>query len=185
LLGLFTYEVRVGHAGDRWSTAQGRFGPPLRIAGVQHPAPPLVCQAARIDGAIHVRAPFATAVLSGRHVRPDPPKTRLWGVLYARVRKADATAWRNLMLLRSPLRPRQERREGRQALPPLLHGERLFDESEVRQALARHGLPADAHLTALVAEFHTEPEIGDPLGVNLGHARMLRVSPLVPVPKAC
>jgi hypothetical protein len=185
LLGLFTYEVRLGHAGARWSTAQGRFGPPLRIAGVQHPAPPLACQVARVKGAIHVRAPFATAVLGGRHLRPHPPKTRLWAVLYARVRQADATAWRNLMLLRSALRLPQEVRQAREALPPRLYGERIFDESEVRQALARRGLSADAPLTALVVEFHTEPEIRDPLGANLGHARMLRVSPLVPVPDAC
>jgi hypothetical protein len=65
----------LGHAGARWSTAQGRFGPPLRIAGVQHPAPPLACQVVRIKGAIHVRAPFVTAVLGGRHLRPHPPKT--------------------------------------------------------------------------------------------------------------
>ena len=27
LLSLFTYEIRIGHSGARWSTAQGRFGP--------------------------------------------------------------------------------------------------------------------------------------------------------------
>lgn len=37
---MFTYELRVGHADDRWCTAHGRWGPPLRIAGVQHPPPP-------------------------------------------------------------------------------------------------------------------------------------------------
>ena len=39
LFGMFAYEIRVGHQ-KRWSTAQARFGPPLRVAGVQHPAPP-------------------------------------------------------------------------------------------------------------------------------------------------
>ena len=47
LFGFFVYEVRLGHKAGRWCTAQGRFGPPLRVAGVQHPAPPLTCQAAR------------------------------------------------------------------------------------------------------------------------------------------
>ena len=47
------------------------------------------------------------------------------------------------------------------------------------------GWPNAAPLTALVVEFHTQPEIEDPLGTHLGHARMLRVSPLVPIPDAC
>ena len=69
--------------------------------------------------------------------------------------------------------------------PPLLYGEGRFALPQVQQSLLRHGLAADAPLTALVVEFQTEPEIEDPLGKNLGHARMLRVSPLVPVPAAC
>jgi hypothetical protein len=31
--GFFVYELRVGHDASRWSTAQARFGPPLRISG--------------------------------------------------------------------------------------------------------------------------------------------------------
>ncbi len=41
LSGFFVYELRAGHQSS-WSTAQGRFGPPLRVAGVQLPAPPLL-----------------------------------------------------------------------------------------------------------------------------------------------
>jgi len=55
LFGFWTWELRVGHAGDPhapgqkwWSTAQGRFGRPLRVNGVQHPAPDLVCRAGRV-----------------------------------------------------------------------------------------------------------------------------------------
>ena len=103
LFSMFTYEVRLGHTDERWSTAHGRFGPPLRVAGVQHPPPPLVCQAARGLDFIRVRAAFATPVQDGRHVRPLLPKTRLWALLYARVEQADAVAWRNLLLLRTPL----------------------------------------------------------------------------------
>jgi hypothetical protein len=187
LLGLFTYEVRLGHAAGRWSTAHGRFGPPLRVAGVQHPPPPLVCQAARGIDAVRVRAPFATPVQDGRHVRPRWPKTRLWAVLYTRVERADAAAWHNLMLLRAPLFPQGDPQfvEASDTSPPLLYGEGRFELPQVQQSLLRHGLAADAALTALVVEFQTEPEIEDPLGRNLGHARMLRVSPLVPVPAAC
>jgi hypothetical protein len=32
LFGFFVYELRLGHDGSRWSTAQGRFGRPLRVA---------------------------------------------------------------------------------------------------------------------------------------------------------
>ena len=46
LFGFWTYEFRVGHA-EKWSTAQGRFGRPLRVAGVQHPAPRLTCTVGR------------------------------------------------------------------------------------------------------------------------------------------
>ena len=188
LLSLFTYEIRLGHAGARWSTAQGRFGPALRVAGVQHPPPPLVCQARRTDSEIRVRAPFATPVQDGRHVRPpEGPKTRLWGLLYARVRQADGTAWRNLVLMHAPLRaPRGDLAERHpDTSGPLLYGEGQFALVELHALLDRHGLAADAPLTALVVEFHAEPEIDDPLGTQLGHARMLRVSPLVPVPEAC
>lgn len=45
LFGFFTYEVRVGYKEDVWSTAQGRYGSPLKVNGVQHPAPNLHCTA--------------------------------------------------------------------------------------------------------------------------------------------
>lgn len=188
LLSMFTYEVRLGHTGARWSTAQGRFGPALRIAGVQHPPPPLVCQAARSERDIRVRAPFATPVQDGRHVRPpEGPKTRLWALLYARVAQADALAWRNLMLMRTPMQPPEgdlaERRP--ETSSPLLFGEGLFALADLELVLKCHGLDPQAPLTVLVVEFHTDPEIEGPLGKNLGHARMLRVSPLIAVPDAC
>jgi hypothetical protein len=188
LLSLYTYEVRLGHADARWSTAQGRFGPPLRVAGVQHPPPPLVCQAERSEEGIRVRAPFATPVQDGRHVRPpEGPKTRLWALLYARVEQVDAAAWRNLLLLRTPLeRPPGDLAERQpETSRPLLFGEGRFEIAALAQALRRHGLDAHSPLTTLVVEFHTEPDIDDPLGKNLGHARMLRVSPLIAVPDAC
>ena len=61
LFGFWTYELRVGHAGDPhapgqkwWSTAQGRFGRPLRVNGVQHPAPTLYCRAGRVTVPLNV-----------------------------------------------------------------------------------------------------------------------------------
>jgi hypothetical protein len=182
LLGMFTYEIRVGHTDARWCTAQSRYGPPLRIAGVQHPPAPLVCQAARTRDAIRVRAPFATPVHNGRNVRPQFPKTHLWGVLYARVRQTDGASWRNLLLARTRLFPPQSRAET-DAL--VLFGEGRFPLVEIDGLLRRLGLPDDAPLTTLAVELFTDPIGPDPLGRELGHARMLRVSPLIPVPDAC
>ncbi|MEA2297892.1 MAG: hypothetical protein QOF77_828 [Solirubrobacteraceae bacterium] len=52
LFGFYSYEFRVGHSGAPgdlrwWSTANARFGSPLRVVGVQHPPPALVCHAGR------------------------------------------------------------------------------------------------------------------------------------------
>ncbi|MFC5865090.1 hypothetical protein ACFPT7_22475 [Acidicapsa dinghuensis] len=65
LFGFWTYELRVGHAGqlgqlEWWSTANGRFGSPLRVVGVQHPAPALACRAGRVN----IPAASASAVLA-------------------------------------------------------------------------------------------------------------------------
>ena len=191
LFGLYTYEIRVGHTNSRWSTAQGRHGPALRVTGVQHPPPPLVCQAARTAKTIHVRAPFATPVYKGRNVRPVFPKTELWAVLYARVRQTDGVSWRNLVLTRTELlAPRAILRR----IPPEAHAAVMFGEGEieiaaVRALLHRVGLPEDAPLTTLAVELFknsSDPNPApDPVGADLGFARILRVSPLAPVPDAC
>ena len=65
LFGFFVYEIRLGHTDSRWCTAQGRFGPALRVAGVQHPAPPLVCHSARTLTDVLVRAPVRHAGARG------------------------------------------------------------------------------------------------------------------------
>src|SRR5690606_2708997 len=55
LFGFFTYELRIGHA-RVWSTAQGRFGRPLRSTGIQHPAPALFCTTQRTEHGVIVEA---------------------------------------------------------------------------------------------------------------------------------
>ncbi|WP_316829605.1 hypothetical protein [Pedobacter aquatilis] len=47
LFGFFSYEIRVGHKKEIWSTAQARYGRPLKVNGVQHPAPNLTCNVFR------------------------------------------------------------------------------------------------------------------------------------------
>ena len=104
LFGFWTYEFRVGHA-KLWSTAQGRFGRPLRVSGIQHPPPSLICSANRTEQGIAVSAPYATAVLNGRRVfspvsnpQTSDPQTQIWFMLYAQALQADGASSRNILL---------------------------------------------------------------------------------------
>ena len=100
LFGFWTYEFRVGHAND-WSTAQGRYGRPLRITGIQHPAPHLVCSPNRNQQQIFVSAPYATTVLNGVQVydlKRGDPQTVIWFMLYAQVLQTDGASFRNILL---------------------------------------------------------------------------------------
>ena len=104
LFGFFTYEFRIGHAyradveNNLWSTAQGRFGRALRVTGMQHPAPNLMCVVNRDEERLYVNAPYAQAVHNGKNVTSNPPRTQLWCLLYAQVQQADRKAFRNILL---------------------------------------------------------------------------------------
>lgn len=104
LFGFFTYEFRIGHGhwSDRednlWSTAQGRFGRPLRITGMQHPAPTLTCLPNRDNDLLYVSAQYAQAVWNGKNVTSNPPRTKLYALLYAQVKQADDLDFRNILL---------------------------------------------------------------------------------------
>ncbi len=111
LFGFWTYELRCGHL--QWSTAQGRFGRSLRVAGVQHPCPPLTANVERIDSiptgggpvqpCICATADLAQTVLDGVSLTlPAAPQTQIWFLLYAQLRRADGEAWRNLLLAKLP-----------------------------------------------------------------------------------
>lgn len=104
LFGFFTYEFRIGHGhwsnrdDNLWSTAQGRFGRPLRITGMQHPVPTLTCIPNRNEKLLYVSAQYAQAVWKGKNVTSDPPRTKLYALLYAQVRQADDLDNRNILL---------------------------------------------------------------------------------------
>ncbi|PZX52422.1 hypothetical protein LV84_03428 [Algoriphagus ratkowskyi] len=105
MFGFFTYEFRVGHAhtgflnGDSlWSTAQGRYGRPLRVTGIQHPVPSLLCTLNRTKDHLYVSSYFAKAVFNGKNVTARPPRTSLWALLYAQVHQADGLDYRNILL---------------------------------------------------------------------------------------
>jgi hypothetical protein len=100
LFGFWTYEFRTGHL-QKWSTAQGRYGRPLRVTGIQHPAPHLICTASRNVEGIYATAPYANTVYNGRRVydyQAGDPQTRIWFMLYAQVLQADGASWRNVLL---------------------------------------------------------------------------------------
>jgi hypothetical protein len=160
LFGFWTYELRIGHSGI-WSTAQARFGRPLEVRGVQHPAPALRCSAFRVRPAeseqppsrprIVVAAPHATAVYADRSLT-DPkqgdPRTRLWVLLYAQVRQADGNAWRNVLLGHTLAVPRPDTdTRSRDVL-----GIAELDEESIRKVLAELALPPDAPLSVLTVE---------------------------------
>jgi hypothetical protein len=110
LFGFFTYELRVGHyrysddsphhaKGDPvWTSAQGRYGRPLGVQGIQHPAPTLACVVDRDNDKLYVSAPYAVAVQDGKDVTADPPRTMLWALLYAQVKQVDNSEYRNVLL---------------------------------------------------------------------------------------
>ena len=186
LFGFFVYELRVGHA-QGWSTAQGRFGRPLRATGVQHPAPVLLCSPARVPDLITVSAPYAPPVFGGQNLTPAVPRTEMWLLLYAQVTQADNADYRNVLLSRKPAALPDRRFVASVSFSAMgVPGYGYWDQTEVEALLSGLGLPLDSPLSVLAVE--VLPEVGrrsDPLGSNLGYVRVLRTSPLAPVPATC
>ncbi|MFI7405994.1 hypothetical protein ACIBW9_36940 [Streptomyces sp. NPDC049541] len=183
LFGFYTYELRVGHA-TVWSTAQGRFGPPLRVTGVQHPPPQLSCAALRDTSGITVSAPFAVPVATGAVVQAAPPRSALWVLLYAQAVQVDGQDRRNILLGRKPASwSEQGFSESPWSTP---FGTATFSDAEVRATLREFGFAEGAPLSALAVEvLHGEDWSPDPLGSGLGTERVLRSSTLTPVPMIC
>ena len=135
LFGMFTYEFRYGHTDKIWSTAQGRFGRALRVAGLQHPAPTLKCMLNRNEKIIRVNAPYATAVFNGKNVTASPPHTSIWALLYAQVKQADGLDYRNILLDEMELKPLPRRTE-KELIPEIKH-----TLKEKNKVLEEKGLP--------------------------------------------
>lgn len=187
LFGFFTYELRVGHQGI-WSTAQGRFGRPLRVTGVQHPAPTLFCTCHRDPDTLVVEAPHAKAVLNGKDVTAKPPRSEIWALLYAQVRQADGKDYRNVLLDDRALELRRIPAtttigSARMRLSSLATAE-LSDKAtthwtseEIVGMLARLGLPVDSPLSVLCVEML-------PAVTNMRHGQMQSVNVDIDVPAA-
>ena len=180
LFGFYTYEFRFGHSDRLWSTAQGRFGRALRVAGLQHPAPNLLAMVNRDDKKILVSAPFAKAVFNGRNVTSEPPRTSIWCLLYAQVKQADGLDYRNILLderrldLKPPTRHYKIFEEKihkagndkklvlqlKQQMVQTIAWEKeatwqaygQWDNKEVTELLFLYGLPADSPLSVVCVE---------------------------------
>jgi len=164
LFGFWTYELRIGHK-LIWSTAQGRYGRPLIVNGVQHPAPGMSCNPFRFRAAetaprtIVVTAPHATAVFGDKRltdpVGANDPRTRIWALLYAQVTQADGVTWRNVLIARAPAVPQIPiGADGKPTVPQTrdVVGVAQFDENDIESKLADLALPADAPLSVIAVE---------------------------------
>jgi hypothetical protein len=203
LFGFWTYEFRVGHA-KRWSTCQGRFGRPLRVSGIQHPPPTLICSVNRTEQGIAVSAPYATAVLNGRRVFTPfrDPQTEIWFMLYAQAMQADGASHRNILLGHAAGVPLGQGTELSGGGP---RGYREFPQKQVIAWLSALGLAQTSSLSVLAVELlpfgqvRSREDAGpaqapaeaaaaapaDPVGAGLGSRRILRTSPLTALPAIC
>lgn len=183
LFGFFVYELRVGHC-KQWSTAKARFGPALRVTGVQHPVPFLSCQVMRTADSIIASTSFAAPVFNGRNLLPRKPATELWILLYAQVTQVDGKDHRNVLLSRKRAWMRKDiaRRRGEAKLT----GSVTWTQDEVKVALEAYALSPDSPLSVMAVELLPETQaVEDPLGTNLGQERIYRTSPLTKVPSVC
>jgi hypothetical protein len=213
LFGLWTYEFRVGHVTTAmvaagapgpalWCLAHARFGRPLRLAGVQHPAPVLSVVAQwqspeqPVAGPLRppvvvATADYARPVLHSQRVGDGFPHTTIVFLLYAQVPQADGSSFRNILLAHALATP------VRNGFGPVLYARHAFAQADILAALVALGLPDTAPLSVIGAEFlpgggqfeagRQQPgEQPDPLGPGVfGRRRILRTSPLAAVEPAC
>jgi hypothetical protein len=212
LFGFWTVELRVGHT--LWSTAQARYGRALRVSGVQYPPPPLTVNVDRQpiepplppEQTILAVADLAQTVYKGVSLtNPLSPQTEIWFLLYAQVERVDGQAWRNILLARK-VGTLLARLRGGNTPPPSSQTMNIpvgapFPQKEVIAILGELGLPPNTPTSVLAVElFNNEAAVmpydsginlaeaavqEDPLGVNLGARRVLRVSPLTAVRAVC
>lgn len=182
LFGMFTYELRVGHSGTLWSTAQGRFGPPMRVTGIQHPPPALSVRVARSISSITASAPYALPINFGRADFPKSVATNIEVVLYAQAARLDGEDFHNVFLASKRAIVAQNFHSQVQA-----YGEATFNlDRDVFPQLAALGFSVKAPLSVLAVELMPQDNFpASPLTADLGGARILRSSNLVAIPATC
>ena len=137
---------------------------------------------------IEVSAPYAEAIAGGRDFI-STPNTEMWFLLYAQVCETSGGSWRNVLLRRQQGHLLEQRAE-----QTVRYASTTLEVAGAAGVLRELGVALDAPLSVLAVELIPAPrfEVGgqvnryaDPLGADLGQVRILRTSPLVPVPPAC
>jgi len=141
--------------------------------------------AGRQKTGITAGAQFATPVFAGKNLLPTPPRSQIWVLLYAQVMQADGASCRNILLGRKEALPqRGQLRPAAFDINPLgVPGLAAWDQNEIALLLQALALRRDSPLSILAVK--VLPEIGrrtDATAGNLGYIRILRTSPLTPVP---
>ena len=204
LFGFWTIELRVGHGNEVWSTAQARYGRPLRVSGVQFPPPPLTVSVERIRFLLELpswivaTASLAKTVYNGASLTSSIGRltpTAIWFLLYAQVQRVDGMAWRNILIAKVLGKLVSSQDESNYNVNLQVEGR--FSQSEIDSVLTRllpnTRRPGNTPLSVLAVELlykgGTASDPGvldvDPLGSQLGINRILRVSPLTAVPDIC
>ena len=147
---------------------------------MQHPLPQLFCVVNRNEKHVMVTAPFAQTVFNGADVTSKPPRTQLWALLYAQVKRADDQVYRNI-LLDDQLFLRQrfavDPATGRQIIDAntdaVQYGITGWKNKDINSMLQQYGLPVDSNLSVLVVEmlptydkFVSPFSRGNNLGIN-------------------
>jgi len=131
-----------------------------------------------------VSAAYATPVAAGRNLLPRLPNTEIWGLIYTRVAQIDGEDCRNIVIGRRRAVPQLPQTGQREKLETV--GIARWEQNEIDLQLRALGLPRNAPLGVLAVEILPEIERKpDPLGADLGRVRILRASPLIPVPEVC
>ena len=109
--------------------------------------------------------------------------TQIWMLLYAQVMQADGKDSRNILLGR---KYGQVPRDAFTHPEIPLYGVARWDQKEIAGLLDRLALRRDSPLSLVAVEVRPESDrFSDPLGADLGQTRILRTSPLTPVPSVC
>jgi len=181
--------------------------PPLSVNVDRQPVPP---PPAPSVPSIVAMADLAQTLNNGVSLTfPARPQTEIWYLLYAQVQRVDGQAWRNILLARtpgqqlaSPLGGTFTGSAGQQSLIPV-YG--VFAKTTVEALLKKLQFPINTPVSVLAVElFNGEANVippqfagqstaapaavalqADPLGVDLGARRVLRVSPLTAVRPVC
>jgi len=196
----------VGHT--LWSTAQARYGRPLRVSGVQFPPPPLKVNVERYTSQILPIEPrsqivavanLAQTVYNGvSFTNATNPQTEMWFLLYAQVPRVDGQARRNILYPEKVLGIPPDKAA---VNPGQIQVIGWFQQSKIEIWLTSLQLPKTTPTSVLAVElFNGEVNVippntsprrqkdavqSDPLGSELGTRRILRVSPLTAVRVAC